>query len=55
MTDQAVPAAQPQPAPIPTPQRAYTAPRLTVHGTVETLTQSGGIGGGDASGVVDGA
>jgi len=36
------------------PRRPYAPPRLTLHGTVETLTQSGGIGGGDASGVPDG-
>lgn len=32
---------QPTSTPLaePTPRRAYTAPRLVVHGTVQTLTQ----------------
>jgi hypothetical protein len=53
MTEQPIPAAV-QPQSSQPPRQPYAPPRLTVHGTVETLTQSGGIGGGDASGVVDG-
>jgi hypothetical protein len=32
----------------------YAPPRLTVHGTVQVLTQEGGIGGGSVSEVPDG-
>ena len=33
------------------PRRAYVPPQLVVHGTVQTITQEGGTGGGDASSV----
>jgi hypothetical protein len=32
-------------------RRAYLPPQLIVHGTVQTITQEGGTGGGDASSV----
>jgi hypothetical protein len=54
MTPQPIPAALSQPQPSPAPRQPYAPPRLTVHGTIMTLTQAGGIGGGDTSGTPDG-
>jgi len=47
MTEQPVPAAAVQPQAGQPPRRAYTAPRLTLHGTVQGLTH----GVGDINGV----
>ena len=35
-------------------RQPYAPPRLVVHGTLQTLTQGGTVGGGDPSGVPDG-